>query len=59
MTDLPTLRAATVHAADPKLYGAESVRAELAYRAHATRPRSWSSWTRSSGCARRAGARAG
>lgn len=36
MTDLPTLRAAAVHAADPKLYGAESVRAELAYRAHAT-----------------------
>ena len=36
MTDLPALRAAAVHAADPKLYGAESVRAELAYRAHAT-----------------------
>lgn len=34
--DLTDLRAAATRAADPKLYGAEAVRAELAYRAHAT-----------------------
>jgi hypothetical protein len=36
MPDLATLRAAAIAASDPKLYGAASVRADLAYRAHAT-----------------------
>ena len=36
MSDLPTLRAAATRAADPKLYGAEAVRADLHYRAVTT-----------------------
>jgi hypothetical protein len=34
--DLTTLRAAATSAADPKLYGAEAVRADLHYRAVTT-----------------------